>query len=119
MNYNCNSNYTPEQNAQRCPRFYNNKTNACATKMATIDCTPWNKKNWDVAVQPTRIDPTLHNWLNSCYLCNFYTQEQENQYLCNRAFYNGEVRAPCNRPVYNVAPVNSADELKKMYSKSK
>lgn len=113
---NCYSQYTPTQNAQRCQRFcQNNNKNACANSIITYDCTPWDKKYWAVALQPTPIDPALYNWLNGCWMCNYYKQEQENQYLCNRSFYNGEIKAPCNAPNIIVPPINSADQLAKKY----
>ena len=114
MYYYCNSEYSNQQNAERCPRFINPQANACSTRVVTSSCAPWKPSNW---VEPNISDPALYNWLNGCQLCNFDKMENENQYICNRAFYNGEVRAPCNRPNFFMPPLDSKDVIKAQYNK--
>ena len=114
MNYYCNSQYSAQQNAERCPRFYNSPNNACSTTIPTSTCAPWKPENW---VEPNVSDPALYNWLNGCQLCNFEKMENENHYLCNRAFYNGAVGAPCNKPNFFLPPKNSKDVQKLQFHK--
>lgn len=106
MNYS----YTNTQNKERCPDYFqDNCVNVCANKTITYNCTPWDPKEWVNPAIPKGMDPGLYNVLNGCWLCNFYTQEMDNEYLCNRSFFNGVNNPPCNKPNFFQPPVNSKD----------
>jgi len=95
------------------------KPNACSNHIVTYNCTPWNPKIWCDVKVPDGMDPALYNVLNGCWLCNFYTQEFENEYLCKRSFFNGAVRPPCNQVDFISPPANSADEINRSHKPKK
>ena len=97
-----------------CNKYYESKSNACNSKMLTINCGPGNKNLWYSRQLPNGLDPVLSNIYNGCWLCNNEPAQSVNSKLCNRNFYDGYTEIP----FHTKKKIETENILKNMHIKS-